>query len=330
MVLYPKISAESRTITRNDSQHDTSSINSSPDGVFQTPGSTPTPGDAKNCLLGRDRVEIKNYRHIFWSTTSFKEEIIQMCYEKHRIDGSLLLMKTNLLVMLGMTVNFSYGFLFACLLYSELWVVKTLLLVRVIVLLSFVYLCYRINKIQHSIDFDQQDYHRNVLLTTNITNWTIIGASLVNGAMYVWKSSLSECVDNGDDDFFLYTCNEGYTVGSSAFLSAIVLLVGNTYLIAVFRCHHFLAVMAAYCITSVSCLLAAAVAPHPQQSLLMIIFALLCIFMYINMEMNNFEVFRTLLESEKNKREQGDELKHFIGNVSFNPYACHTRLCLLT
>jgi hypothetical protein len=226
----------------NDNNNSNNNVKTS-SGVFVTPDSTPTPEDAKNCILNRKREASKSHQHIFWSSTSFKDETIQMCYsyEKYRLDCSLLLFKVNIFVLVGATVNFSYGLLSAFLLYSfnDLWIVKTLLLLRVISLIMFVYICYRVNTSQQKNGFEQSDYRRNVLLTTKLTSWCLVLTSLANGAMYVWKSSLSECNDTSEDTLYLYYCNEGYSVGSSAYLSAIVLLIGNTYLVAVFRCHHF-------------------------------------------------------------------------------------------
>ena len=143
-----------------------------------------------NCL-GREREAINgNYMNIFWSTTSFKDKTVQMCYEKFRIDNSLLLFKLNVVALLGATLNFSFGLLSAIRLYNDLWVVKTLMLLRVVLLFSFLYICYRIYRIQRNNEFEQKDYWWNVKVTTHITDWSLVGMSLVNGAMYVWKSSL--------------------------------------------------------------------------------------------------------------------------------------------
>jgi hypothetical protein len=281
-------------------------------GVFITPDSSPTPDDAKNCILNREREASKSNTNIFWLSTSFKDETIQMCYEKYRLDCSLLLYKLNILVLVGGIINFANGLLSAFLLYSDLWVVKTLLILRIIVMLLFVYIGYRVNKSHQTNNFEQSDYRRNVLLTTKLTSWCLVFVSLVNGAMYVWKSSLPECNDTSEDTFYMYNCNEGYSVGGSAYLSAIVLLIGNTYLVAVFRCHHFWAIQISYCITCLSCFFAAALSPQPRQSILMLMYSLLLIFMYTNMEIDNWSVFSTLLTSEMNKRVQGDELKHVM------------------
>ena len=105
-------------------------------------------------------------------------------------------------------------------------------------------------------------------------------------------------------------------MGCSAYLSYLVLLIGTSYLAAVFRGHHFFAVQMTYYITVLSCVLAAAVSPQFQQSLLMIMFSLLLIFTFSNMEINNFSMFSVLLDAAMNKRVHTHELKHFIGNVS--------------
>jgi cell shape-determining protein MreD len=121
---------------------------------------------------------------------------------------------------------------------------------------------------------------------------------------------------DGDNNFFMSDCNEGYTIGSSAFISAIILMGGNTYLVTIFRCHRFWAVQVTYVITVVSCLLAAYVSPRFEQSTVIISQSLLLIIIYWNMELSNYTIFRTLLDAEAHRRQQTDELKRFIGNVS--------------
>ena len=299
--------------------------------VFDIENSAPTPEDAKNCISGHE-LEVGKGRFglkALWSVYSFDDETIQMCYEKYRIDTSTLMLHVHVLVLLFTMTNFANGLFTAFKLYNGLWVVKAVLVLRIVVLIGFTYVCYRIKKIKSNSNLDQKGYSNAVFTTTNITSCLLVASSIANGTMYVWKSSLPECSDSAEDTLYLYNCNEGYGMGGSAFLSSLVLLVGNSYLVAVFRCHHFVAVQISYCVTMVCCFLAAALSPQPRQSIITIGYSVLLIFMYVNMEMNNFLMFSTLLESEMNKREQAEELKHFIGNVS---KICHhhTNYALLT
>ena len=260
----------------------------------------------------------------FWSSCSFDDHIIQICYEKYRIDGSLLFPKINIIILLWIGVVFSNGLYFANRVYNDLWVVKVVLLMRVLLALTFIYICYRITTIQQNKNLDENGFHQRVLNTTNIVSCCIVLTSVVNGVMYAWQSSLPGCDEsNTEDTWYLYYCNEAYATGGSAYMSSLVLLIGNTYVAAVFRCHHFLAIKVSYVVTMVACIAAALLSPKPHLSTLTLSYSFLLIFMYMNMETNNFLLYSTLLDSEKNKREQANELKHFIGNVSYMLCSAH-------
>ena len=298
------------------------------EGVFAASECMPTADDAKKCVLAHQESlagQNETQKSIFWSSMLFEDETVQLCYEKYRIDSSLALFGPNFMVLLMILLTFVGSLVGAFLKYDGLWVAKLVQFSRVFVLIVLLNTSCRVNKLKKCIDIGDKCLRQSVQSITTVTSGCLIAMSLVNGCLHVWRSSLKECSLDGDNEFYIYDCNEGYTTGSSAFISAIILMGGNTYLVTIFRCHRFWAVQVTYVITVVSCLLAAYVSPRFEQSTVIICQSLLLIIIYWNMELSNYTIFKTLLDAEAHRRQQTDELKRFIGNVSIIIVSNYTR-----
>ena len=277
----------------------------------------PTAEDAENCF--RRRLSITGSAS-FWVSKTFADTTMRMYYERYRIDNVLML-KTHMFLLFCGMITFLLGFYTSLTVYDKIWIVRTIIFCRIVLLAASIYLCLKIRDIQRRDDTSEASHRKQVFLVTNLTSWFLICMAIVNGSMFIWKSHLGQCGNsNSKDTVYLYDCNEGYETGGTAYFASFVLLIANTYLVAVFRCHHFWAIQASYVITCLSCFAAAAVSRRPFQATLVITYALLLIFMYKSMEMNDITTFIALLDLEKNKREKTHNMKFFIGNVSLLVY----------
>jgi hypothetical protein len=182
-----------------------------------------------------------------------------------------------------------------------------------------------------SPESNRKDFHSYVNSVTNLSNFIVIAISLVNGAAYVWRSSLGSCLvfdsesqeyelDNSDPNF--YDCNPSFETGGTPMNSMILLLVGNIFIIITLRCHSVWATRVNYIVMCISCVAAAALSPDGCQSLLVILSAFLSVIIYEGIEKNSLTVFKALLDLEATKRIQTRELKHFIGNVAHDLKVC--------
>jgi hypothetical protein len=296
----------------------------------------PTEEDAKRCSSFSPKDD--NNEHL----RSFKEEGIQRHYEYFLIQRAS---RTFVVLAFGMFV------LFATALYStftdngDIWVMRSLLIVRLLVLLLVFYIYYKIFHARVYPDrASREEFHQYVNVVTTLSNVVVITLACVNGVAYVWKTSLGSCleVDSTGEEFrnsravFYYDCNPSHELGTTPTESMVMLIVGNLLCIATLRSHSYWATWINYVVTVLCVIVASAISPLPLVAFPEFVGAITSIFTYNVMENTSRTLFKALLELEATNRVKTTELKHFIGNVAHDlkvfsvcVYVCNYPSCLI-
>ena len=276
----------------------------------------PTEEDAEKCYTFANNMERGKFYH-----QSF-EEGVKRHYENFRIER----VSSGFTVMVAFgSINFSNTLYASLSKYDDIWLMRIVQMVRVIICCVGIYTNYKIfyGRVKPNTTASREEFGNYVSTVTSLSNFIIIAFALVNGVAYAWRSSLGSCLVDGEaielrknNDYFSFDCNAGYEMGGTPGDSLLILLVGNLFLIATLRCHYYWAAFVSYVVTIVSVIVAAAVSPAPLTSSLIVLCSLYLISMYNDMENNSLTMFNALLALESTNRVKTTELKQFIGNVA--------------
>lgn len=289
-----------------------------------------TEEDALNCYnYYHKKVSHKSTQSTcFGNELIFKDENVRWHYDNFRI---LNVSAYHSIIWFSQFLLYSFGLLVLFTEYThDLWFMRTIVSLRLIIVCIALFTYHKIfyKAKTHKYGNDpalKQSFQRYVKDVTSLSNFIVIAISIVNGAAYVWKSSLGSCLyfdettqknEVKNSDTYYYDCNPHFETGGTPINSMVLLLIGNIFVIITLRCHSPWAARMNYFLTCAACIAAASLSPDPGLSTLVILSAFLTVVIYDGVESNSMAVFSALLDLESSKRVSTSELKHFIGNVA--------------
>ena len=235
----------------------------------------PTEDDAEKCYLFANNENKTKFCGISFGIGvgighSF-EEGVRRHYENFRIEG---VSSGYTIIALFAFINYLAALHSSFYYYDGIWCMRILLIARTFVSAVGLYTSYKIfNAKVKPGHASGGHFGKYVSTVTNLSNFVIIGAALVNGGSYAWKSSLGSCffhIDGTEDahkDYYFFDCNPAYELGSTATDAYMVMLLGNIFLVASLRCHSYWAAWVNYMITLISVIIATAVSQNPWTSI---------------------------------------------------------------
>jgi hypothetical protein len=276
----------------------------------------PTEDDARNCYKFTNKytkADAVDNTLPFSHRPPFEDESVQLHYENFRITS----VSRFILVIWIMCLVVSIQGLLVAFSYSNVWLMRTAMTLRVLIsLLAFV----NYYKIFYA---SRQDFHQYVSFVTNSSNFIIISSAVVNGMVYAWTSSLGSCLNVNANtteieksDHYSVDCNPSYEMGGTPVNPMLILIVGNVLLVTILRCHSRWAARVSYVVMCLSVIAAAVLSPDFMNSFIVIFTALVTIAIYNDVEVNSLTMFKALLDLESTNRIKTIELKQFIGNVA--------------
>jgi hypothetical protein len=285
---------------------------------YSSLGVPPTEEDAHRCANFSNK---GNNRMSFRAGSAPFDECIQLYYENFRID----ITSFSIAIINSISFfSFVLGFVASFVSYNEVWVMKAAFFCRIVITLVGFVTLYKIFYARvRPENASREDFKKYVKSVVRLTNFLVISSAVVNGVVFAWISSLGSCLDVSEDEavfkndrFLTMSCNPSYESGSTPYDAALLLMMGNLFVIGLLRSHSYWAACVNYVVTFACIIAGAVVSNNPIASSAAFCSAIFSLFLINGMEDNNLTMFIALLELESTNRVKTTELKQFVGNVA--------------